>query len=160
MDASVRPYYIRRPCKPVVEASNLLKALKEILLVLLGLMWAVWGFFYSFTTMFTGKSLIAANTQQKIEPQQKLKALGETLAPESQKKKHRDDAEAPALVPRSWELVRQGIQGVPEVLAYDLAEDGSVVYTNGNGIYHIDANGRSQRVIADNLIESAKFIKQ
>jgi hypothetical protein len=164
MDASGLLYYIRRPYKPTVGAMGLLRALKEILSVPLRLILAIWGFFNSFTVMFTGKPLIAADTQQKIEPQQKLKAWGEALSPENQKKKHRDDADAPALVPKDWELVRQGVQGTPEVLAtavlaYDLAPDGSVVYTNGSGIYCINASGQSQRVMTGKLIESVKFMR-
>jgi hypothetical protein len=164
MDAAGLLYYIRRPYKSAVGSMGLVRSLKEILLIPFHFLLAIWGFFNSFTVMFTGKPLIAADTQQKIEPQHKLKAWGEALSPENQKKKHRDDIDAPALVPKDWELVRQGTQGVPEViatsvLAYDLAPDGSVVYTNGNGIYQISASGQSQRVIMGKLIESVKFIQ-
>ncbi len=163
MDRDGLLYYIRRPYKGVKGSLGLLQALKEILSVPLRLVLAIWGFFNSFTVMFTGKPLITADTKQKVEPQQKLKAWGEALSPENQNKKHREDAEAPSLVPKEWELVRQGVQGVPEVLAtsvlaYDLADDGSVVYTNGSGIYKIDAAGQSKRVTVGKLVESVKFV--
>ncbi|MEM9090790.1 MAG: hypothetical protein AAGC93_18835 [Cyanobacteria bacterium P01_F01_bin.53] len=156
-------YYIRRPYKARMGSFGILQALKAILLVPLRLVLAIWGFFNSFTMMFTGKPLITADTKQKMEPQQKLKAWGEMLSPENQNKKHSTDADAPSLVPKDWELVRQGVQGIPEVLAtsvlaYDLADDGQVVYTNGSGVYVINPAGKSERVTVGKMIESVKFI--
>ena len=87
-------------------------------------------------------------------------------------KKHQKDAEAPALVPKTWELVRQGLQGTPEVLAnsvlsYDLAADGTVVYTNGSGVYKIEGDRiknnpptpqKAERITVGKLIELVKFV--
>ncbi|MFK8184037.1 MAG: hypothetical protein AB8B99_11735 [Phormidesmis sp.] len=163
MDESGLLYYIRRPYKAGYAALGVLPALKEVLLVPWRLVMAIWGFFNSFTVMFTGRPLITADTQQKMTPQTKLKAWGEALSPQNQHKKHQKEADAPALVPSSWELVRQGVQGVPEVLAtavlsYDLAADGRIVYTNGSGVYLIEPNGKSSRVTVGKLIESVKFV--
>ncbi|NJM96635.1 MAG: hypothetical protein HC800_05030 [Phormidesmis sp. RL_2_1] len=163
MDASGLLYYIRRPYKDRQGTFNLLQALKDILFVPLRLVHAIWGFFNSFTMLFTGKPLITADTKQAMESPQKLKAWGEALSPAKLNKKHQQDTEAPSLVPKTWELVRQGIQGVPEVLAtsvlaYDLAADGTVVYTNGSGVYCIDTNGQIQRVLIGKMIEAVRFI--
>lgn len=163
MDDSGLLYYIRRPYKAGYASLGILQALKEVLLVPWRFLMAIWGFFNSFTVMFTGKPLITADTKQEVTPQTKLKAWGEALSPENQNKKHHSEADAPSLVPNNWELVRQGVQGVPEVLAtsvlaYDLAADGRVVYTNGSGIYVIASDGTSSRVTVGKLIESVKFV--
>jgi hypothetical protein len=39
------------------------------------------------------------------------------------------------------------------VLAYDLAPDGSVVYSNGNAIYSLDTSGRTRRIVVESMIE-------
>lgn len=163
LDSNGLLYYIRRPYKARGGSFSLGKALKDILLVPLRLIQAIWGFFNAFTTLFTGKPLITADTKQKIEPQQKLKAWGEMLSPENRNKKHQAEGDAPSLVPKDWELVRQGVQGVPEVLAtavlaYDLTKDGQVVYTNGSGVYTLNSQGQSERVMVGKMIEAVKFV--
>ncbi|MEL6470014.1 MAG: hypothetical protein AAFQ74_09820 [Cyanobacteria bacterium J06623_4] len=163
MDGNGQLYYIRRPYKARLGGFNLWQALKEIFLVPFRLLLAILGFFNSFTMLFTGKPLITADTYEKVDSQKKLQAWGEALSPENINRKHQQDADAPALVPKTWELVRQGMQGVPKVLAtsvlsYDLAADGSVVYTNGSGVYLIQADGKVERLLVGKLIELVKFV--
>lgn len=163
MDSTGRLYYIRRPYKARLGSFSILKALKEICLIPFRLLLAVLGFFNAFTQLFTGKPLITADTYEKVDSRKKLQVWGEALSPENTGKKNKEDADAPALVPQSWELVRQGMQGVPEVLAksvlfYDLADDGSVVYTNGSGVYHVSTDGKTQRITKGKMIELVKFI--
>ena len=56
-------------------------------------------------------------------------------------------AEEPVKTPSSWLLMRQGPHGAAEtiadgVLAYELADDGSVIYSNGVDVYRISATGK------------------
>jgi glycine/D-amino acid oxidase-like deaminating enzyme len=66
------------------------------------------------------------------------------------------DADPEALVPSTWHLVRQ--RGMKtEVVAkgvgcYDVAADGSVVYTNGGAIYQVSAAGERTKVCAGQYI--------
>jgi inorganic pyrophosphatase/exopolyphosphatase len=71
--------------------------------------------------------------------------------------------EAPNLVPATWHLVRQRVGYDPEtiakgVLAYDLAPDGSVVYSNGTAIFIIDGNGKTERVHVERMIEQVTVL--
>ncbi|MBE9029626.1 hypothetical protein IQ266_07775 [filamentous cyanobacterium LEGE 11480] len=55
--------------------------------------------------------------------------------------------------------MRQGTQGVPEVLAkgglnYDLAMDGTIVYTNGSEIFRLVPGGQPEQLCAGKLVES------
>jgi hypothetical protein len=59
--------------------------------------------------------------------------------------------DAPALVPQSWQLIRQAQGAAPQVLAkgvlsYDLAGDGSLIYSNGSAIYRLDPTGHKERL--------------
>jgi hypothetical protein len=76
----------------------------------------------------------------------------------------KDNDDAPDLVPKSWQLVRERKNYDPEVLAkgvlaYDLAPDGSVVYSNGSAIFVRDAAGRTERVHVERLIEQVAIIQ-
>ncbi|MBD2329497.1 hypothetical protein H6G21_21865 [Alkalinema sp. FACHB-956] len=153
-------YYIRRPYKARHSGFNPLKVLKEILLIPVRLLYAIFQWLNFFTQMYTGKPLMRAGTHQKVEPKM-LKAWGEWITPEQLKDKNFGDADAPSLVPRTWQLVRQPQQGVgnPEViaegvLAFDLAPDGTIVFTNGSAIYRIDPQGQRSRLLVANWIES------
>lgn len=162
MDSSGQLYYIRHPYRSYQQRLNWRQLVKDLLLIPIRLAYAIFQFFNSFTQMFTGQPLIAAGTQQKVERKQ-LRTLEGWLSLEKLSKKHAGEEDAPALVPPDWELVRQGMHGEPEVLAqgvlaYDLAEDGTVVYTNGSGIYALSPNGDRDRLCVGRLIETVAVL--
>ena len=71
--------------------------------------------------------------------------------------------DAPDLVPKTWQWMRKRSNYDPEVvakgvLAYDLAPDGSVVYSNGNAIFVRDAGGKTERVHVERLIEQVTVL--
>lgn len=155
-------YYIRRPYRSFHRSFNIWQFLKDILLIPVRLAYAIFQFFNFFSQSFTGKPLIAAGTQQKVEPK-RMRIWGDWLTLDNLPNQHAEDRDAPPLVPSSWELVRQGNQGVPEVLAtsvlaYDLAADGTVAYSNGSGIYLLSAQGERQRVAIAHQIEAVRFL--
>ncbi|MDJ1172674.1 hypothetical protein [Roseofilum capinflatum] len=157
-------YYIRRPYRSFHRSFNIWQFLKDILLIPVRLAYAIFQFFNFFSQSFTGKPLIAAGTQQKVEPK-RMRIWGDWLTLDNLPNEHAEDGDAPPLVPSSWELVRQGTQGVPEVLAtsvlaYDLAADGTVAYSNGSGIYLLSPEGERQRVEIARQIEDVRFLEQ
>jgi hypothetical protein len=67
--------------------------------------------------------------------------------------------EPPSAVPRSWELVKIPPGGRPEtiaegVVAFDLIEDGSVLYSTGSAIHYVGADGRHQRLPGGERVEA------
>jgi hypothetical protein len=71
--------------------------------------------------------------------------------------------EPPAVVPRSWELVRQSQDGRPEVLArsvlsFDLYPDGHLVYSTGSAIYTLSPDLRRERAWQSPRIEQVVAI--
>jgi hypothetical protein len=66
--------------------------------------------------------------------------------------------EAPSLVPRSWQLVRREVTGHTRVLArgvltFDVAGDGSVVYSNGTAIDRLTPAGSRERLCTEPQVE-------
>ncbi|MBP0020524.1 MAG: hypothetical protein J7647_23590 [Cyanobacteria bacterium SBLK] len=155
-------YYIRRPYKSFHHSFSFWKFFKDILLIPFRLAFAIFQFFNMFAQGLTGKPLIAAGTKQRVEPK-RIKIWGDWLNLDKLPKKHAEDGDAPPLVPATWELVRQGRQGTPEVLAksvlaYDLAKDGTIAYTNGSGIFLLSPQGKRERVAIDRFIEAITFV--
>ncbi len=153
-------YYIRRPYKSGFANFSVKQFFKDILLMPFRLAYAFFQFLNIFSTMVTGQPLINAVTGEKLE-RKKIRTLGGLFTPENLPKQHQKESEAPALVPASWQLVRQKTKGSPEVLAnhvlaYDLADDGSVIYTNGSGVYRLQPGqkGKRDHILRDQLIES------
>ncbi|MGB1253438.1 MAG: hypothetical protein ACPG8W_22685, partial [Candidatus Promineifilaceae bacterium] len=76
--------------------------------------------------------------------------------------KRNDDA--PAIVPKSWELIQVGSDGEQSVLAkhvvsFDISAEGQIIYSNGNGVFTLQTNGRSQRIAKHRFIEKVFAIK-
>ena len=44
------------------------------------------------------------------------------------------------------------------VLAYDINEDGRIVYTNGNAVFLLHPDGRKERVLSERMIEQVFFV--
>jgi hypothetical protein len=76
---------------------------------------------------------------------------------ERERRSRRPNDDRP-LVPRDWQLVRRTPDGseatiAHNVLAFDLTADGSVLHTNGRGVYLRTADGTQARVASGHLIE-------
>lgn len=133
-------YAIRRPVeKPVTERAG--NALVDTLLAPFRLLSAVFGFLNVFTMLYGKGPLRSAGGPRAPELDQDLGRLwlhGRMI----ELKKVRDDPQyAGNLVPASWELVRQppgrALQVVAgHVAAFDVADDGGIVYTNGYEVTH------------------------
>jgi hypothetical protein len=154
-------YYIRRPYTTGREM-NPLRLLKDIVLFPFRLGYAVFHYLQVFSMIYTGKKLTGAGGPQARQLDTKeMMIWGNRVSAEMMAK---TEDEAPDLVPKSWQLVRERKSYDPEVLAkgvlaYDLAPDGSVVYSNGSAIFIRDPNGRTDRVHVERLIEQVAIIQ-
>jgi hypothetical protein len=155
-------YYIRRPYRSLRRQFQLKRFLKDLVLVPFRFAYAIFQWCNFFTQMYTGKPLITSSTGQKVEPKT-IKAWGDWITPDLLHDRDLREADAPSLVPLSWQLVRQATQGEPELLAegvlsYDLTPDGTIVYTNGSAIYTISPDGHWQRMMVGSWIESVTIV--
>jgi hypothetical protein len=154
-------YYIRRPYTTGREI-NPLRTLKDIVLFPFRLGYAVFHYLQVFSMIYTGKKLTGVGGPQARQLDTKEMMIWGNRVSADLMAKENDDA--PDLVPKTWQLVRQRGNTDPEVvargvLAYDLAPDGSVVYSNGSAIFLRDSAGRTQRIHAERLIEQVAIIQ-
>ena len=141
---------------------TILTTLKDIALFPVRLAVAIFWFLNAFSAMFARKPLTSAEGPRiRTRTTRQLILYGRVI--EAQKAMRSNKQQAPASVPASWELVRRTAQGDESVIAtgvghYDLAPDGSVVYTNGVKVWLIAADGTKTEVAKDSLIERVSII--
>jgi hypothetical protein len=157
-------YYIRRPYRPLRQRVPFSQMLKDTLSIPIRLLMAVFEWLNYFTRRHTGQSLLALPQLQRAKAHQML-FLGRfvDVGAEIDRNRRFGDADSPALVPRSWELVKQYPHREPEVialgvLAFDVGSDGQLVYSNGSAIYGLHPGGVAERLVVDRPIEQVVIL--
>jgi len=157
-DAEGSLYYIRRP-RPVRRTGfDPLGIVKDTVLFPFRLSFAVFQFFNFFSMRYTGRPLSTSRggAAQRMPDMRRMMVWGNVVDADQAMKENRDgDPDAPALVPSSWHLIRQTAAGkqvlAKGVLSFDLAPDGSVLYSNGSGVYKLNAG--ADRLLVGTMIE-------
>ncbi|MCP5523769.1 MAG: hypothetical protein H7A46_19705 [Verrucomicrobiales bacterium] len=153
-------YYIRRPYNEHARVKPL-RALKDTLLFPFRLLYAVFQFFNSFSMMFTGRKLSTpAGTPHRELELKRMMIWGNLI--EAQRDPGED--EGIGLVPGSWQLVRRSPESTEEVLAkgvlaYDVGDDGTIAYTNGNAIFLRRADTPGKRIHTAPMIEQVVLLR-
>ncbi len=153
-------YYVRRPYVTGREFRPLVM-LKDLLLFPFRLGNAIFQYLQFFSMIYTGKKLTSADGARSRELDLKEMMIWGNKVSAARAEKAED--EATDLVPKTWRLFRQRPGYDPQpiasgVVCYDLAPDGSVVYSNGSAIFLIDPSGKSERVHVERLIEQVTVL--
>jgi len=158
-------YYIRRPYLDPNQPPGMWRAALDLALLPFRLLFAVFQFLNFFTMRYTGNTLTTTgNARQKHADIRKMMIWGNML--DADKAADRAEDGTQALVPRNWELIRRRKDSSTEeviakgVLSYDLYSDGTVLYSNGSGIYRLDPKGSLKRLTKDTLIEQLVAIEE
>jgi hypothetical protein len=149
LDSNGALYAIRRSYEKLHRGFNPVRAVLDLVLLPLNVLHALFQWLNFFTVRYTGKPLTSAGgTRQKEMDMKQMFILGNLVdAGKVSREAQTDDA--PALVPQSWQLIRQQDGRAQQVLAkgvlsYDLGEDGTLIYSNGSAIYRLDSTGRKE----------------
>ena len=93
---------------------------------------------------YSGKPLTSSKGGVQRQPDLKQMMIWGNLmdADKAARGADRSDAEAPSMVPASWQLIRRAGDGVAPgemmakgVQSFDISPDGEVCYSNGNALY-------------------------
>lgn len=157
MDAAGNLYCVRKPHESLTPAFNPFRAIWDLVLLPVRLLFAVFQFMNFFTMRYTGKMLVSSGNmrQRQMDPRQMLimdnvahaRGASALFAP------NRKDWK----VSRSWTLVKKAPNGGLEnlatgVLTFDLCDDGSLLYTNGSRIFSRTPSGETQDVLKEQFI--------
>ncbi len=165
-DASGALYFVRRPYTPPGEGPGLRDLALDILLFPLRLGRAILAWLDFFVVRYTGKPLTSAGGPRREGPDEKtLFLLGNMVDVEKARRESLAAGDpTPGLVPQDWELVRR-VDGREEVLAHGVLAfhvdpGGQVWFTNGNGVFRLEAGGgrtllfEDERVVAVYVVGS------
>lgn len=147
--------FIRRPFEaPHYGAGSLLA---DTLLFPFRLLRAAFHFLNFFSLMYSRKPLTSANGPAVKADVKNILLQGRRVDAEKAMRSARPVQGVPSLVPDSWELVSRNQQGQERVLAtnvasYDLSPDGTIVYSNGRGVFALGQEGAPQLVLKDELV--------
>ncbi|MEY4388062.1 MAG: hypothetical protein RLY20_3345 [Verrucomicrobiota bacterium] len=156
MTAEGALYFIRRPLQRGPKL-NPFRVLLNIVLFPFRLLYAVFQFLQFFSLRYTGKPLTSGSGEQAREADLKQMIIwGNMVSAANAQPATGDDA--PDLVPNSWQLVRRDPAGREKVLAkgvlsFDLAPDGTVIYSNGNAIFRLGTDGQRERIVREAMIQ-------
>lgn len=153
-------FYIRRPYT-ANEGVNPLRVLKDFLLFPFRMLNAIFHFLNFFSAMFSGKQLTSSDGAKAQQMNLRQMMIWGNLV---QAQKHqRTGDEGIDLVPKSWELHQRDSKGDAKVLAggvlaYDIAKDGTILYTNGNALFLLHPNGKKEHLLNETMIEQVFFV--
>lgn len=158
-------YCVRRPREPEHRV-RLWPLFLSVLLLPFNLVLALVNYLNLLVWTFNGKPLIRSGRPEENAGDLRRAMLASRLARASRKQRREFAAgdPVPAQVPGSWELVRRRAGSDDfEVLArgvvsFDVATDGSVVYSNGNAVFHRAADGTRTKLCEGERIEQVRAL--
>jgi hypothetical protein len=152
-------YYIRRPYNEHARVKPL-RALKDTVLLPFRLLSALLHFLNFFSMRYSGKKLSTpAGTPRRDVDMKQMMIWGNMIQAEQAVEDDTAD-----LVPASWQLARRMPGGTEEiiakgVLAYDIASDGTIAYSNGNAIFLRHPDGRKEQFVKERMIEQLTLVE-
>jgi hypothetical protein len=152
LDAQGRLYCVRRPRR---EGSPMapLRLLLDVALIPVRVLFALFQWVNFFSLRWGGKPLVSNGPlrRQNADPREMFQR-GNLFAAQEEAQKGKDAGDdTPALAPPGWHLVRRDPDGALHtlargVVAFDLASDGTAVYSNGNAVYALSPDGARARL--------------
>lgn len=165
MDADGSLYCLRKPYRSRPTAAGFGRFLLDAALVPFRLLRALFHALNFFSAKYTGKPLTTAgNARREGADLKRIWLYGNLVDAEAAvKASAARGEEAPSLVPRDWQLVRQRpAQGV-EVLAsgvagFALGDDGRIVFTNGSALFTRAEDGSTRRLLVHPGIQKVVLV--
>jgi hypothetical protein len=157
MDGEGNLYCIRKPSASMSRKFRPLRALLDLVLLPLRILYALFQYLNFFTVRYTGNPLVTSgDARQKRADLKQMMLLGNIMQAQ------RDaeglfEREKDGLVAKSWELVKKPPQGDVQVLqkavlSFDICSEGSIVYTDGSGIFLRHGDGSKETLGKDQFV--------
>lgn len=148
-------YFIRRPYE--TRQYGVGNAAVDTLLFPFRLLRALAHYLNFFSLMYTRKPLITASGPALQADLKDILIKGKRLDAEAALRSGVQLNGVPSLVPASWQLVCRSPRGEEQVLAshvasFDIASDGTILFSNGYGVFVLDGANPPQVLLRDRLI--------
>src|SRR5262249_21797686 len=148
-------YFIRRPYE--APRYGLESVVIDTLLFPFRLLRAFFQYLNFFSLMYTRKPLTSASGPEVKADLKEILIKGKRLDAEAALRSSVRINGVPSLVPASWQLVCRSPEGEEQVLAshvasFDIASDGTILFSNGYGVFALDGTRPLQVLLKDKLI--------
>jgi hypothetical protein len=147
--------FIRRPYEAQRYTTGSL--ITDTLLFPFRLLRAVFHFLNFFSLMYSRKPLTSASGPAMQADMKQILLQGRRIDAERALRSAGNVHGVPSLVPASWQLVRRSQQGEESVLAshvasFDICADGTILYSNGQGVFVLARDGSSDLAASGELV--------
>jgi len=147
--------FIRRPYEGPRYGMG--SALTDTLLFPFRLLRAVFHYLNFFSLMYTRKPLTSASGPAMQADLKNILLQGRRIDAQKALRSERAVQGVPSLVPNSWELVSRNRDGEEHVLAtnvatYDVGADGTIIYSNGRGVFMLGQDGAPRLAVTGDLV--------
>lgn len=162
MDKRGNLYFIRRPYVGVGRPTGFNQRLNDIVLFPVRLLRTLYDYLNFQSLIYSRKPLGTAGGPQNEGPDARTLYLrGRRIDVEKALKQAKRKDDTPALVPKTWELVRRSELGEETVIAkhvaaFDVNAEGEIVYTNGTALYQVQ--GSQANLIAKGQLIDSVFL--
>ncbi|WP_374582436.1 TolB family protein [Pseudoduganella sp.] len=148
-------FFIRRPYEP--PQYNAGNVVLDTILFPFRLLRALFHYLNFFSLMYSRKPLTGAGGMPLQADMKNIVLQGRRIDAERALRREASIGGVPSLVPASWQLVRRTRGGSESVVAsnvssFDITPGGTVVYSNGRGMFALDAQGRSSLLSQGDLV--------
>jgi hypothetical protein len=148
-------YFIRRPYEAPRYGMD--SAVVDTLLFPFRVLRALFHYLNFFSLMHSRKPLISASGPAVQADLKDILIKGKRLDAEAALRTGAPLNGVPSLVPASWQLVCRNTQGEEHVLAshvasFDIASDGTILFSNGYGVFVLEGANPPQVLLRDKLI--------
>lgn len=158
MSADGYLYYIRRPYE--INHYRPEMAILDFFLLPFRLIRAIFHYLNFFSLVYSQKPLTTASGPKMQSDDMKTIILkGKIIDAEKALRKGAKIMGVPSLVPSTWELIRRDENQSEQLIAknvasFDIDERGTIIYSNGYGVFGLDDQKRQSLLLKDRLIES------
>ena len=157
-DAHGNLYCIRRPYQSSGVGSGVGTTLTDIVMFPFRLLRMIFDFLNYQSMMYSRQPLSSAGGSKQQRDPEELYLWGRKIEVDKALRNAKRNDDTPAIVPKTWELVRIGSDGSEEVLAkhvasFDISAEGAIIYSNGNGVFTLQSNGKPKRIAKHRFIE-------
>lgn len=147
--------FIRRPYEPPRYLGT--NFLMDFLLFPFRLLRAIFHYLNFFSLMYTRKPLTSAAGPEVQADLKEMLVKGKRIDAEKALRKENRINGVPSLVPRTWQLIRRSRDGSEQVVAtnvaaYDITADGTIIYTNGYGVFMSDGSNGTRVILREKLV--------
>lgn len=148
-------FFIRRPYEPPQYGAG--NVVLDTLYFPFRLLRAVFHYLNFFSLMYSRKPLTGAGGMPMQADMKDIVLQGKRIDAEHALRREASIGGIPSLVPSSWQLVRRTRSGGESVVAsnvssFDITPNGTIVYSNGRGLFALDEQGRSSLVSQGDLV--------